>query len=155
MFFVLAKILGFFAAPSNVLVSLGILGVLLMATRFARSGRRLAVFSLIGLAIAGWSPLGNALILPLEERFPPWDASRGAPAGIISLGGAVDTVVSPVRGEVALNEAGERMTAIAELARRYPAARIVFSGGSGRLVYGGSTTEAELAARLFESFGIA
>ncbi|HWP14118.1 MAG TPA: YdcF family protein, partial [Xanthobacteraceae bacterium] len=153
MFFVLAKILGFFAAPSNVLVSLGILGVLLMATRFARSGRRLAVFSLIGLAIAGWSPLGNALILPLEERFPPWDASRGAPAGIISLGGAVDTVVSPVRGEVALNEAAERMTAMAELLQRYPQAHVVFSGGSGRLIYDGAT-EAEFAVRLFESFGI-
>ena len=154
MFFVLAKILGFFAAPSNVLVSLGILGVLLMATRFARSGRRLAVFSLIGLAIAGWSPLGNALILPLEERFPPWDGSRGAPTGIISLGGALDTVVSPGRNEVALNEAAERMTAMAELARRYPQARIVFSGGSGRLIFDG-VSEASLAARLFESFGIA
>jgi uncharacterized SAM-binding protein YcdF (DUF218 family) len=153
MFFVLAKILGFFAAPSNILISLGLLGVVLMATRFARAGRRLAVFSIILLAIAGLSPFGNAIILPLEERFPAWDASRGAPAGIICLGGALDTVVSPARGEVALNEAAERMTSIAELARRYPAARIVFTGGSGRLVYDGAT-EAELAARLFESFGI-
>ena len=153
MFFVLAKIFGFFALPSNVLVFLAILGILLIPTRFARAGRRLAVFALVLLAIAGWSPLGNALILPLEERFPPWDASRGAPAGIICLGGAVDTVVSPVRGEVALNEAAERMTAIAELMRRYPQAHLVFSGGSGRLIYD-SVTEAELAVRLFESFGI-
>ena len=79
MFFVLAKILGFFALPSNILISLGILGVLLMATRFARAGRRLAVVALVLLAVAGWSPLGNALILALEERFPPWDATRGAP----------------------------------------------------------------------------
>jgi uncharacterized SAM-binding protein YcdF (DUF218 family) len=43
---------------------------------------------------------------------------------------------------------------MAELARRYPVARIVFSGGSGRLIYEGAT-EAELAARLFASFGIA
>src|SRR4051812_25996313 len=154
MFFVLAKILGFFALPSNILISLGILGVLLMATRFARAGRRLAVITLVLLVIAGWSPLGNALILPLEERFPAWDASRGAPTGIICLGGALDTVVSPARGEVALNEAAERMTVMAELARRFPNARIVFTGGSGRLVYHGSTG-AELAARLFESFGIA
>ncbi|MEJ0076388.1 MAG: YdcF family protein [Alphaproteobacteria bacterium] len=158
MFFVLAKILGFFALPSNVLISLGILGVLLMATRFKRAGWRLAVASLVLIAIAGLSPLGNALILPLEERFPAYDfsgdASRGAPYGIISLGGALDTVVSPARGEVALNEAAERMTAVAELARRYPQARIVFSGGSGRIIYDG-VTEASLAARLFESFGIA
>ena len=155
MFFVLAKILGFFALPSNLLISLGVLGILLMATRFARAARRLAVTSVILIAIAGWSPLGNALILPLEERFPPWSSSRGAPYGIICLGGALDTVVSPERGEVALNEAAERMTAVAELARRFPDARIVFSGGSGHLVYGGTTTEAELAARLFASFGIA
>src|SRR2546421_4802493 len=154
MFFVLAKILGFFALPSNILISLGLLGAVLMTTRFAPAGRRLAVASLVLIAIAGLSPLGNAIILPLEERFPPWDAARGAPTGIISLGGAFDTVVSPARGEVALNEAAERLTAIAELARRFPDARIAFSGGSGRLIYGGAT-EAELAARLFESFGIA
>jgi uncharacterized SAM-binding protein YcdF (DUF218 family) len=158
MFFVLAKILGFFALPSNILISLGLLGVLLMGTRFARAGRRLAVFSLLLLALLGLSPIGNAIILPLEERFPAYDisrdASRGAPAGIISLGGAFDTVVSPARGEVALNEAAERLTAMAELARRFPDARIVFSGGSGRLIYDGAT-EADLAARIFESFGIA
>jgi len=154
MFFILAKIFGFFAAPSNVLISLGLLGILLMPTRFARAGRRLAATALILIAIVGLSPLGNAIILPLEDRFPPWDASRGAPDGIISLGGAFDTVVSPARGEVALNEAAERLTVMAELARRFPAARIVFSGGSGRLFYDGAT-EAELAARLFASFGIA
>jgi uncharacterized SAM-binding protein YcdF (DUF218 family) len=154
MFFVLAKILGFFALPSNILISLGLLGAVLMATRFARAGRVLAVSALILLAIVGLSPFGNAIILPLEERFPAWDASRGAPDGIISLGGAFDTVVSPARHEVALNEAAERLTVMAELARRYPAARIVFSGGSGRLIYEGAT-EVELAARLFASFGIA
>jgi len=154
MFFILAKILGFFSMPSNVLMSLGVIGVVLTATRRARAGRRIAVTALILLGVAGWSPFGNAIILPLEERFPPWDESRGAPAGIISLGGALDTVVSPVRGEVALNEAAERMTAIAELARRFPNARIVFSGGSGRIIYDG-ISEASLAARLFASFGIA
>ena len=154
MFFILAKILGFFALPSNILISLGLIGIVLMATRYARAGRRLAVTALILIGTAGLSPLGNALILPLEERFPPWDPARGAPAGIISLGGALDTVVSEPRGEVALNEAAERMTAMAELARRYPDARIVFSGGSGRIIYDG-VTEASLAARLFASFGIA
>ena len=158
MFFLLAKTVGFFAAPSNLLITLALIGIVLMPTRFARAGRRLVVAAVILLALAGLSPLGNAVILPLEDRFPAWDespnAARGAPTGIISLGGAIDTIVSPVRHEVALNEAAERLTAIAELARRFPNARIVFSGGSGRLIYEGST-EAEMAQRLFVSFGIA
>src|ERR1700738_1946994 len=102
MFFLVAKILGFFALPSNILITLALIGVVLMRTRFARAGRRLAVTAVILIAIAGLSPLGNAIILPLEDRFPAWDASRGAPTGIISLGGALDTVVLPVRKEAAL-----------------------------------------------------
>src|SRR4051794_32667064 len=158
MFFFLAKTIGFFSVPSNILMSLALIGVVLMATRYARAGRRIAVTAVILLGVAGWSPFGNAIILPLEQRFPAWDGShdpaRAAPAGIISLGGAVDTVVSPVRGEVGLNEAAERMTAVAELARRFPQARVVFSGGSGRIIFDG-VSEASLAARLFASFGIA
>ena len=153
MFFPLSKILGFFAIPSNLVVSVGILGLLLLPTRFARAGRVLAFASLIVLAILGLSPAGNALILPLEERFPRWDATRGAPDGIIVLGGAISPDVSTARDEVALNEAAERLTVAAELARRYPDVRIVFSGGSGALIYD-EGAEAPLALRLLESLGI-
>jgi uncharacterized SAM-binding protein YcdF (DUF218 family) len=153
MFFVLSKILGFFAIPSNFIVSLGILGVLLLWTRFARAGRRLIVASLVALAVLGLSPLGNALIIPLEQRFPPWDAGDGAPDGIIVLGGAISPDVSVARNDVALNESAERVTVVAELAQRYPNARIVFSGGSGALFHE-EGTEAEFAARILQSFGI-
>jgi len=154
MFFVLAKILGFFALPSNVLIVLGLIGAVLMATRFARLGRVLAVTSLVLIAAIGLTPIGNILILPLEQRFPPFADAGRAPDGIVVLGGAFDATVSHGRGEVALTDAGDRMTAVAELARRYPAARIVFSGGSGRLLLD-SAKESDLAARLFASFGIA
>ena len=153
MFFPLSKLLGFFAIPSNLVVSVGILGLLLLPTRFARAGRVLAFASLIVLAILGLSPAGNALILPLEERFPRWDATRGAPDGIVVLGGAISPDVSAARDEVALNEAAERLTVAAELARRYPDARIVVSGGSGALIYD-EGAEAPLALRLLESLGI-
>jgi uncharacterized SAM-binding protein YcdF (DUF218 family) len=153
MFFAITKILGFFAIPSNLVMSVGILGLVLLPTRFARAGRRLAFASLIVLAILGLSPLGNMLILPLEDRFPPWNAAQGAPAGIIVLGGAIAPDVSSARAHVALNESAERLTVAAELALRYSHARIVFSGGSGALIFG-EGTEAEFAARVFESFGI-
>jgi len=153
MFFVLAKILGFFALPSNVFIAIGLVGLVLLPTRLARVGVKLAALSLVLLALFGLSPLGNALILPLEQRFPQWDPAGREPDGIVVLGGAFDTVVSDARGEVALTDAADRMTAVAELARRYPKARIVFSGGSGRLLWRGAL-ESDLAARLFQSFGI-
>jgi uncharacterized SAM-binding protein YcdF (DUF218 family) len=153
MFFYVSKILGFFAVPSNLIIMLGIVGALLLRTRFARLGWRLAIGSLILLAIVGLSPVGNALILPLEQRFPPWDASRGAPDGIVILGGAVTPDVAQARNDVALNEAAERMTAAVELARRYPNARIIFSGGEGNLAYGGN--ESEAALKFFERLGVA
>ena len=64
MLFVVSKIVGFFAIPSNLIISIGVIGLLLLLTRYARAGRRLAFGSLILLVIVGLSPLGNALIIP-------------------------------------------------------------------------------------------
>jgi uncharacterized SAM-binding protein YcdF (DUF218 family) len=151
--YVLSKIAGFFVVPSNLLILVGIVGVLLLRTPFARAGRPLLVTSVVLLAVAGLSPLGNSLIFPLEQRFPAWDASHGAPDGLVVLGGAVTADIAAARNDVALNEAAERMTAAVELARRYPNARIIFSGGDGSLLYSGN--ESEAALRLFDRLGLA
>jgi uncharacterized SAM-binding protein YcdF (DUF218 family) len=153
MFFILSKILGFFANLSNLVVSIGFLGLLLLATRWARAGTWLLAACFVGLMILGLSPIGNTLMIALEQRFPPWDASRGPPDGILVLGGAISPDVSAAHNEVALNEAAERLTVVAELARRYPNARILLSGGTGELIPGAS--EAAFALRLLESFAIA
>ena len=153
MFFAFSKTFGFFTVPSNALMLLAALGAALMATRFKRAGRRLAVSGIALLAVAGFLPLGNALMLPLEQRFPPWDAARGAPDGIVVLGGAIGPAMSAARGEPALNESAERMTAVVELARRFPRARIVFSGGDASLL-GDQPSEAPFALELLQSFGI-
>jgi len=151
MFFVLSKLLGVFAFPSNVAILIGILGLLLLPTRLARVGRWLAFVSLLMLSILGLSPLGNMLIIPLENRFPPWDAARGAPDGIIILGGVIDA--SRPGNQIMLNESAERLTVVPDLARRYPNALILFSGGSGALIDDGSA-EAGAAVRLLESLGV-
>ena len=153
MFFIASKIFGFFAIPSNLIIMAGLAGVLLLRTRFARTGWRLALGSLVLLAIVGLSPVGNALIIPLEDRFPAWDATHGAPDGLVVLGGAITTEVMKARNEPALNEAAERMTAVVELARRYPAARIIFSGGDpGFAMEFGN--ESEAAIQFFDRLGL-
>lgn len=154
MFFTLSKIVGLVALPSNFLIALGIAGLVLLCTRFTRLGSWLVVTSLVLIAIAGLSPLGNDLMIPLEQRFPPWDPSRGAPDGIVVLGGAISPEVSAFRDAVALNEAAERITIAAELARRYPNSRIVYTGGSNALLSGGAI-EAAFAVRELEALGVA
>jgi uncharacterized SAM-binding protein YcdF (DUF218 family) len=153
MFFVLSKILGFFANPSNLVIGCGLLGFVLLMTRFARAGRRLMAGSLITLAIMGFSPLGNVLMFLLEARFPPWDTARGAPDGIVVLGGGIKPDVSAARKDVVLTESGARITTAVALARRYPNARLLYSGGSGALIYN-EGSEAQSAVQIFESLGI-
>jgi uncharacterized SAM-binding protein YcdF (DUF218 family) len=154
MFFLLSKTVGYIALPSNLSMVACVVGLLLMRTRYRINGRRLMAAGVIALAVIGYSPLGNALLRPLEDRFPPWDESRGAPDGIVVLGGAVSPGVSAAHGTPALNEAAERLTAIAALARRYPDAPIVLTGGSGTLLRDVGP-EAEVSRGLLESFGVA
>lgn len=154
MFFILSKFLGFISLPSNLLIEIGIIGVLLLFTQYRRLASWLVVTSIVLTAVVGWSPLGNILILPLEQRFPPWNSSHGPPDGLVVLGGAVTPDVSAARGAVALNEAAERMTAAAELARRYPKVRIIYSGGSNS-VLADRIPEAPFAVQELEALGVA
>lgn len=154
MFFVLSKTIGYLVMPSNLLMAIGLIGLVLLFTRFRRLASWLLVTSLVLIAFVGYSPIGRILLLPLENRFPPWDPSRGAPDGIVVLGGAISPDISVDRGVVALNGAAERMTATVELAHRYPNARIIFTGGTSSLDPT-SPLEAPLAVKEFEALGVA
>ncbi|MDP3693478.1 YdcF family protein [Bradyrhizobium sp.] len=153
MFFLLSKTIGIMLLPTNFLIGLGLLGALLLATRFAAAGRKLLIASAVLFAICGFSPLGYLLLYPLEQRFPPWDAARGAPDGVIVLGGSIDAELSAARGVAVVGGAADRIIAAAALGHRFPDARIMFTGGSANLI-SGDAREADHAAALFESLGI-
>jgi uncharacterized SAM-binding protein YcdF (DUF218 family) len=154
LFFVLSKTLGVMLLPTNFLLGAGLIGAILLATRLAWLGRRLMIFSVALLVICGFSPVGNLILYPLEQRFPPWDALRGAPDGIVVLGASIDADLSVAHGTAVVRSAADRIIAAAALARRYPNARIVFSGGSANLI-SNDAREADYAGAIFESLGIA
>lgn len=106
------------------------------------------------LALCAYSPVGNLLLYPLEARFPQWDASRGAPDGIIVLGGPIDPDTSAAHRTPVVRNAADRIIAGAILARRYPNARLVFTGGNNNLIADGAK-EADYAGEIFENLGIA
>ena len=66
LFFVLSKTLGYLLLPTNFLIAIGFVGAILMVTRFASLGRKLVIAAVLLLVICGLSPLGKALLYPLE-----------------------------------------------------------------------------------------
>ena len=154
MFFVISKTLGAMLLPTNLLIGIGLLGAILLATRFASLGRKLVIASVLLLVVCGLSPLGTLLLYPLEQRFPQWDAGRGAPDGIIVLGASIEADLSAAHGTPVVRGAPDRIISAAALALRYPNARIVFSGGSANLI-SNDAREADFAGAVFESLGVA
>ena len=154
MFFLLSKSAAFLLSPSNILISLALAGVVLaVASRKKRVGAAIALASIALLAIAGVWPTGNLLIHALESRFPPWNASRGAPDGIIVLGGAIKSRLSREFDETVIGGDGNRIVALAKLARTYPDARIVYSGGDPSL-FGNQPPETEFVYQVLDSLGV-
>ena len=153
MLFVLAQILDVVARPSEILLLLCLAGTVLCALRRHRLGMRALYAGVGGFVLIAMLPIDRWVIEPLEDRFPQITTPPAHVDGIIVLGGAVDTAGTDYRGIPALNWAAERMTAFAALSRRYPNAKLVFTGGSADLVPAG-LKEADVARMLFTDLGV-
>jgi uncharacterized SAM-binding protein YcdF (DUF218 family) len=76
-----------------------------------------------------------------------------APYGVIVLGGAIDDEMGRAHNQVSLQDGAARLTAAAELARRFPQARLVYTGGSNSLTNADSS-EARDAEKLLVGLGV-
>jgi len=149
MFYPVSKIGWLFAMPSN-LISLALIvaALLLLAHRTRGFGAGLLAFAIALLVVFGLGPGGEWLVSPLQLRFPPPSRTL-SPYGIIVLGGAVNAPGRRVDPEILeTNEAGERLTALLVLARRYPDAKLVFTGGAGGLLDQGPAEADIVKARI-------
>jgi uncharacterized SAM-binding protein YcdF (DUF218 family) len=153
MFFILSKTIAFLLLPSNILFLVGLIGLVLLATRFRRAGVRMMAICLVLMTVIGFVPFGGMLVRALESRFPPWNPAGAAPDGIIVLGGAISPDLSRLYGAVQLSDSAERVTVIPELARAYPNARIIYSGGDASL-FADKGREADYLYPLLDTFGV-
>lgn len=155
MSFFLSKVVWLVTAPHAVMLLLSVLGVGLLWTKWRRLGRGLVTFAVGFTLLAAVVPLGRWVQFPLDNRFPPMAFNDLPPNvdGIVVLGGAVDQFVSRERGRPSLSGAAERMTEAVLLARHYPDAKLLFTGGSGVLARQ-DVKETEVARVFFTEFGI-
>ncbi len=157
MMFVLSKVLWGLLQPSSLIAILLAAGVVFAMFRRAGAAARLFAGGTLLYAVFGFSPLANWVLAPLEIDAKAAAAENldGA-AGIIVLGGAIDTATSLTGGEPHLNESADRMVEALRLAARYPSLPVFFSGGKADLFPRQDfDTEAASALRFFEGFNLA
>ncbi|WP_173932157.1 YdcF family protein [Chelativorans sp. Marseille-P2723] len=110
--------------------------------------------SVLVLFLSGWTTLGALLLHPLEERLQGPVPPPERVDGIVVLGGGFEGAINLARGGYELNASGDRFVETAILARRYPQARVLVSGGSGSVFLDGEG-DADTAPRLLEALGVA
>lgn len=133
MAFWMSKLFWAAAAPGNLLLLVLALGVLRRDGRRRRRGFRLVAAATAALLIIAAVPVGQWIAQPLERRFPAPELPPRVD-GIIVLGGVVESGITHAHGQVALNDAAERLVEAVRLARRYPQAKLLMSGGDAALL---------------------
>jgi len=151
--FELSKIFWAVAQPAVLLLIALSLGTLCLWIGWRRVGGWLVGLVTVALLAVTLFPLERLYMTPLERRFPIPELPA-AVDGIIVLGGGItfrdlDGVPRPEINE----SGGDRLAAFAALAKRYPQARIVFSGGSGSL-RNPELREADAAKAVLADFGV-
>ncbi len=139
--------------PENLFLFLLLITWILLWRGAYRPAKLLLGFVIIVLMVVALFPIGEWLLYPLETRFPVNPALPEKIDGIIVLSGSEDAILSSLWNQVELGDGAERDIAFLELARRYPSAKLVFTGGSGSLMHQ-EYKAADVAHRLFDKLGL-
>ncbi len=146
--FVFSKIFLLVLMPWTWLGAALLTGTILLWTRWHRTGRTVLTLTIAFIFLVTVIPVGRIGTLILEERFPQARNLQAPVHGIVVLGGAVDQYITIARGQAALKHGAERMTETVALAREFPAAKVVFTGGSASIV---RAEKESVTARMFFS----
>lgn len=155
MTFVTSKIFWVFFSPGNALLLLLVAGAFLSVAHGEtrrKAGRRICFAVALVFFLIGIFPVGSWVLAPLEDRFPPQTPEHVD--GIILIGGDEKPHRSELRGQPVFLDSGRRYIAFAALARKYPDAQLVFSGGSPLVVPDSSIKDHEVAKQALASIGV-
>jgi uncharacterized SAM-binding protein YcdF (DUF218 family) len=153
MFF-LSKIFSFFAQPLNLAIFLAFAGFIAVLVGVRRLAIPAVAAAFLVLMLSAWTSLGALMLGPLEERFQRPQHLPEKIDGIVVLGGGFEGAINLARGGYEMNSGGDRYVEAAILARRFPSARILVSGGTGAMLLN-AEADADTAPRLLAALGVA
>lgn len=133
LFFFASKIIWLLITPENIILLMLCLSLLLLYINRVKLAKILLTITTFLLITLSFFPIGEWLLYPLESRFQNNPALPNKIDGIIVLSGAEDTERSTLWNQVELGPSAERDFAFLALARKFPKAKLVFTGGTGSL----------------------
>ena len=154
VFFLASKVIWALISPDSLIVILGVSAWIAAILKWQRILRSVLASCALLLLLIGFFPVGEWLIAPLENRFTTNAALPSEVDGIIVLGGAILPRLSNTWQQPEVNGSADRLINFLYLARLYPNAQLVFTGGSGA-VSEQEFKEAEMAQILFDQLGLA
>jgi uncharacterized SAM-binding protein YcdF (DUF218 family) len=151
MFFA-GKILWLLLQPLSLAFFLKVAAVIVLLTGRRKLAAALSFLAGLILFVALFTTSGAWGLQQLEARYSR-PAMPQTLSCMIVLGGAFDLEVTAGRGGMEMNQSADRFIEAARLARLYPQARIVVSGGDGSFS-GNHKSDAELAGDFFQAMGV-
>ena len=153
--FIFSKVLGPVSSPDNAILLVLLLGaVAAMRHRWRAVGMRLCLLSTLLLLIVAIFPVGEWMLVPLENRFPP--AHLANVDGILLLSEVEQPQLTEMREQPVTYMSASSYFVFANLVRAWPNAKLAFSGGSGALLFRSRVkgTNSDVARQLLNTLGI-
>ena len=152
-FFWMSKILWPLLSPLNFVLLLLSITWLLSLSKGKQWARNLFACILLVLFSIAFLPIGSWLIYPLEKRFVTTPDLPESIEGIVVLSGAIKTRHSLQWEQVEYTDAVERDLSFIKLARDYPHAQLIYTGGSSSITQQ-EYKSADVAKVFFEEMGL-
>ena len=152
LFYLLSKSVWLLISPDSLLLIWFVVGVMLLWLGSFVWAKRLLGSLLFMLLLIGFFPVGSWLLYVLESRYPP-NPELQQVDGIIALSGALDPMRTELWNQVVVGDAAERNFTFMRLAREFPKAKLVYTGGASSMI-NQNYKAADVAKRLFKEQGL-
>ena len=119
-------------SPGNLIYVIFLLGMILYWAGYIRPAGIVLSITFVSMSAIAFLPIGDWLIFPLEARIPKHKLPEQID-GIVVLSSGLHARATIERGQSQLNEQAERDFAFVNLAKKYPEAKLLYTGGSSRM----------------------
>ena len=149
LFFYISKLIWLLVSPDSLLLIIIIISLALLYIGKTKFVKKLLTLTSVLLFFIAFFPAGEWLLYPLESRFQTNPSLPKKIDGIVILSGAEAPELSHMWDQVEIGAAAERDLAFLNLARQYPNAKLIFTGGTGSLTKQ-DYKAADVAKKLFK-----